>query len=58
MAHLPFDLPAARLPGVAVSAILSFIFSWNELLFALILPPDTPHRAGAATTFMEGYDVP
>lgn len=25
------------LPGIAVSAIFSFIFSWNELLYALVL---------------------
>ena len=29
-------LPLA-MPGVAVSAIFSFIFSWNELMFALVL---------------------
>ena len=34
-------LPLA-MPGVAVSSILSFIFSWNELLFAYILAPRPP----------------
>src|ERR1700730_9111449 len=29
-------LPLAA-PGIAVSAIFSFIFSWNELLYALVL---------------------
>ena len=51
-------LPLA-MPGVAVSAILSFIFSWNELLFAYILAPKDAKTAPAmAITFMEGYDVP
>lgn len=51
-------LPLA-MPGVAVSSILSFIFSWNELLFAYILAPKTAKTAPAmAVTFMEGYDVP
>ena len=51
-------LPLA-MPGVAVSAILSFIFSWNELLFAYILAPKNAKTAPAmAVTFMEGYDVP
>jgi multiple sugar transport system permease protein len=51
-------LPLAA-PGVAVSAILSFIFAWNELLFAYILAPKEAKTAPAmAVTFMEGYDVP
>lgn len=51
-------LPLA-MPGVAVSSILSFIFSWNELLFAYILAPKVAKTAPAmAVTFMEGYDVP
>jgi multiple sugar transport system permease protein len=51
-------LPLA-MPGVAVSAILSFIFSWNELLFAYILAPKAAKTAPAmAVTFMEGYNVP
>jgi multiple sugar transport system permease protein len=51
-------LPLA-MPGVAVSAILSFIFSWNELLYAYILTPKNAKTAPAmAITFMEGYDVP
>ncbi len=51
-------LPLA-MPGVAVSGILSFIFSWNELLFAYILAPKAAKTAPAmAVTFMEGYDVP
>ena len=51
-------LPLA-MPGVAVSGILSFIFSWNELLFAYILAPKNAKTAPAmAVTFMEGYSVP
>jgi len=51
-------LPLA-MPGVAVSSILSFIFSWNELLFAYILAPNAAKTAPAmAISFMEGYDVP
>lgn len=51
-------LPLA-MPGVAVSSILAFIFSWNELLFAYILAPKAAKTAPAmAVTFMEGYDVP
>ena len=47
------------MPGVAVSSILAFIFSWNELLFALILAPKNAKTAPAmAVICMEGYDVP
>jgi multiple sugar transport system permease protein len=51
-------LPLAA-PGIAVSAIFSFIFSWNELLYALVL---TRHYAQTApvvaTSFMSGYELP
>jgi multiple sugar transport system permease protein len=51
-------LPLA-MPGVAVSAIFSFIFSWNELLYALVLTRNTARTAPvAATSFMSGYDLP
>ncbi len=51
-------LPLAA-PGLVVSAILSFIFSWNELLFALILTRSGTRTAPvAATTFMSGYELP
>ncbi len=47
------------LPGVAVSAIFSFIFSWNELLFALVLTRRAVQTAPvAATSFMSGYELP
>ena len=46
-------------PGVAVSAIFSFIFSWNELLYALVLTRRDTHTAPvAATSFMSGYELP
>lgn len=46
-------------PGIVVSAIFSFIFSWNELLFALILTRAGTRTAPvAATTFMSGYELP
>jgi multiple sugar transport system permease protein len=51
-------LPLA-MPGVAVSAIFSFIFSWNELLYALVLTRNVARTAPvAATSFMSGYDLP
>lgn len=51
-------LPLA-LPGIVVSAILSFIFSWNELLYPLILTRNEARTAPvAATSFMSGYELP
>ncbi len=51
-------LPLA-MPGVAVSLILSFISSRNELLFACIPAPKNAKTAPVmAVPFMEGYDVP
>lgn len=51
-------LPLAA-PGVAVSAIFSFIFSWNELLYALVLTRNETHTVPvAATSFMSGYELP
>lgn len=51
-------LPLA-MPGVAVSAIFSFIFSWNELMFGLILTRSEAKTAPAmAVSFMEGYNLP
>jgi multiple sugar transport system permease protein len=46
-------------PGIAVSAIFCFIFSWNELLYALILMRrETQTAPVVATSFMSGYQVP
>jgi len=51
-------LPLA-MPGIAVSAILSFIFSWNELMFGLVLTRNEARTAPAmAVSFMEGYNLP
>ena len=51
-------LPLA-MPGVAVSAIFSFIFSWNELMFSLVLTRTEARTAPAmAVSFMEGYNLP
>ncbi len=47
------------LPGISVSAIFSFIFSWNELLFALVLTRSDARTAPViATSFMSGYELP
>lgn len=46
-------------PGIAVSAIFSFIFSWNELLYALVLTRRSVQTAPVvATSFMSGYELP
>ena len=51
-------LPLA-MPGVAVSGIFSFIFSWNELMYALVLTRNDAKTAPAmAVSFMEGYNLP
>src|SRR6516162_11231681 len=51
-------LPLAA-PALAVSAIFSFIFSWNELLYALILTRSSAKTAPVvATSFLSGYDLP
>lgn len=47
------------LPGIAVSAIFSFIFSWNELLYALVLTRRVVRTAPViATNYMTGYELP
>jgi multiple sugar transport system permease protein len=47
------------IPGIAVSAIFSFIFSWNELLYALVLTRRTVQTAPViATSYMSGYELP
>ncbi|WP_062226383.1 carbohydrate ABC transporter permease [Aureimonas frigidaquae] len=47
------------LPGIAVSAIFSFIFSWNELMYALVLTRRNVQTAPViATSFMSGYELP
>ena len=48
------------IPGVAVSAIFAFIFSWNELLYALVLITSQGLKTApvVATNFMSGYELP
>jgi multiple sugar transport system permease protein len=47
-------------PGVAVSAIFAFIFSWNELLYGLVLITSQGLKTApvVATNFMSGYELP
>ncbi|WP_030371932.1 carbohydrate ABC transporter permease [Streptomyces rimosus] len=40
------------LPGIAATALISFIFSWNELLFARVL---TGIVAGTSPVFLTGF---
>ena len=54
---LRINLPLA-LPGIVVSAILSFIFAWNEMLFALLLTRSNAVTAPVqASTFMTGMGI-
>ena len=52
-------LPLAR-PGLAVSALLVFIFSWNEFMFALTLTAsDATRKAPVAVAMFPGlYEIP
>ncbi len=47
-------------PGIAVGAIFALIFSWNELLYALILMPRPDARTAPITaiSFLGGYSIP
>lgn len=50
-------LPLA-IPGVAVSGILCFVFSWNEFLFSLVLTQEQARTAPVeAANFMTGFGV-
>lgn len=52
------NLPLA-MPGIVVSAIFAFIFSWNDLLYALVLTrSDAVTSPVAATSYMSGYELP
>jgi len=52
------NLPLA-MPGIVVSAIFAFIFSWNDLLYALVLTRDNAATSPvAATNYMSGYELP
>ena len=52
-------LPLVK-PGLAVSAILSGIFAWNDLLYAFILTPATESRTAPTVvlTYLGGYVIP
>jgi multiple sugar transport system permease protein len=51
------NLPLA-IPGIVVSAILVFITSWNELLFALLLTRNEARTAPVeAANFMTGFGI-
>ena len=47
-------------PGLAVSAILSGIFAWNDLLYAFILTPSPASRTASTVvlSYLGGYVVP
>jgi multiple sugar transport system permease protein len=58
-ALLTVFLPLAR-PGLAVAALLVFIFSWNEFMFALTLTAsDSTRTAPVAVALFPGlYEIP
>ncbi len=58
-ALLTVMFPLAR-PGIAVAALLVFIFSWNEFMFALTLTAsDTTRTAPVAVALFPGlYEIP
>lgn len=51
-------LPVAA-PGVAATVILSFIFAWNEYLFAIVFASATASKTlpAAANDFITGYAI-
>lgn len=56
-AFFRITLPVAK-PGIAVAAILAFIFAWNEFLFALVLTRSAAVTAPVqAAQFMTGRGV-
>ncbi len=52
-------LPLVR-PGIAVAAILSGIFAWNDLLYAFILTPAEESRTAPTIvlSYLGGYVIP
>lgn len=48
-------LPLAA-PGIAATSVLSFIFSWNELMFAITLTSSSTKTAPAAIYNFIGYE--
>lgn len=56
---LKINLPIVT-PGLAVAAILSGIFAWNDLLYAFILTPGSAARTAPtiALSYLGGYTIP
>jgi multiple sugar transport system permease protein len=56
---LRIALPLVK-PGLAVSAILSGIFAWNDLLYAFILTPSPDSRTAPTVvlSYLGGYVIP
>lgn len=56
---LRIALPLVR-PGIAVSAVLSGIFAWNDMLYAFILTPSPDARTASTVvlTYLGGYIIP
>ncbi|MES1937907.1 binding-protein-dependent transport systems inner membrane component [Salinisphaera hydrothermalis C27AD] len=56
---LRIALPLVK-PGIAVAAILSGIFAWNDLLYAFVLTPSDSARTAPtiAMAYLGGYSVP
>jgi multiple sugar transport system permease protein len=56
---LRIALPLVK-PGIAVSAILSGIFAWNDMLYAFILTPSEDARTAPTIvlSYLGGYVIP
>lgn len=56
---LKISLPLVK-PGIAVAAILSGIFAWNDMLYAFILTPSPGARTASTVvlTYLGGYVIP
>jgi multiple sugar transport system permease protein len=56
---LRIALPLVK-PGIAVSAILSGIFAWNDMLYAFILTPSEDSRTAPTIvlSYLGGYVIP
>jgi multiple sugar transport system permease protein len=56
---LKISLPLVK-PGIAVAAILSGIFAWNDMLYAFILTPSPDARTAPTVVlnYLGGYVIP
>jgi multiple sugar transport system permease protein len=56
---LRIALPLVK-PGIAVSAVLSGIFAWNDMLYAFILTPSPTARTASTVvlSYLGGYTIP